>query len=199
MRDAVGQGLRRNASRTLQSRSRSSSTASPIPTMPEKSAPSWHSPSGSQSSLQSPLQPQPRFYPGEDENPFEVPESIFHDESVSSHDGYEPFGNSTHGGDRPLSTASTYSFASASTDQQEFRSKPPELDDGMDMDEIGIAQALFECTAIYPYSSTEDRQLNFEAGESIVVFGLNDNGWYFGKKVGKDTTGWFPASHCIQI
>ncbi|KAF8938256.1 hypothetical protein BGZ47_008659 [Haplosporangium gracile] len=206
MRDAVGQRLRRNASRPLQTRSRSSSTASPIPTTPGKSASSWHSPSGSQSSLQSPLQPQPRFYPGEDENPFEVPESIFHDGSVTSYDDYEPFGNNSRGGesysfggDRPLSTASTYSFASASTDQQEFRSKPPELDDGMDMDEIGIAQALFECTAIYPYSSTEDRQLNFEAGESIIVFGLNDNGWYFGKKVGKDTTGWFPASHCIQI
>ncbi|KAF9295124.1 hypothetical protein BGZ88_002749 [Linnemannia elongata] len=207
MRDAVGQRLRRNASRSHQTRSRSSSTASPVPTPTAgKSTPSWqHSPSGSQSSLQSPLQPQPRFYPGEDENPFEVPESIFHDgsSSVTSYDdGYEPFGNSRGGEsyDRPLSMASsTYSFGSASTDQQEFRSKPPELDDGMEMDEIGIAQALFECTAIYPYSSTEDRQLNFEAGESIVVFGLNDNGWYFGKKVGKDATGWFPASHCIQI
>ncbi|KAF9540190.1 hypothetical protein EC957_004589 [Mortierella hygrophila] len=208
MRDAVGQRLRRNASRSYQTRSRSSSTASPIPTTTAgKSTPSLHhSPSGSQSSLQSPLQPQPRFYPGEDENPFEVPESIFHDgsSSVTSYDdGYEPFGNNNRGGDfydRPLSMASsTYSFGSASTDQQEFRSKPPELDDGMEMDEIGIAQALFECTAIYPYTSTEDRQLNFEAGESIIVFGLNDNGWYFGKKVGKDTTGWFPASHCIQI
>ncbi|KAG0211934.1 hypothetical protein BGX33_003960 [Mortierella sp. NVP41] len=208
MRDAVGQRLKRNGSRQLQNRSRSSSIASPLPAVPEKGVPSWHSPSGSQGSLQSPLQPQPRFYPGEDENPFEVPESIFHDGSVTSYDDFEPFGNSRGndsntfggGGDgRPLSTASSYSFTSASTDQQEFRSKPPELDDGMDMDEIGIAQALFECTAIYPYSSTEDRQLNFEAGESIVVFGLNDNGWYFGKKVGKDTTGWFPASHCIQI
>ncbi|KAG0268840.1 hypothetical protein BGZ95_002298 [Linnemannia exigua] len=201
MRDAVEQRLR-NDSRQAQTLSRSSSTASPLPTTPGKSTPSWHSPSGSQASLQSPLQPQPRFYPGEDENPFEVPESIFHDGSVTSQDDYEPFGNShsnSFGGDRPLSMASTYSFASASTDQQEFRSKPPELDDGVDMDEIGIAQALFECTAIYPYSSTEDRQLNFEAGESIVVFGLNDNGWYFGKKVGKDTIGWFPASHCIQI
>ncbi|KAF9147414.1 hypothetical protein BG015_010964 [Linnemannia schmuckeri] len=206
MRDTVVQRLRRNASHPLQARSRSSPIASPIPTTPGKSAPSWHSPSESQSSLQSPLQPQPRFYPGEDENPFEVPESIFHDGSATSYDDYEPFGNNNRGdesysfgGDRPLSMASTYSFNSASTDQQEFCSKPPELDDGMDMDEIGIAQALFECTAIYPYSSTEDRQLNFEAGESIIVFGLNDNGWYFGKKVGKDTTGWFPASHCIQI
>jgi hypothetical protein len=152
------------------------------------------------------MQPQSRFYPGEDENPFEVPESIFHDGPISSHEDYEPFGNShgnedhhTTGGDRPLSIASTYSFASVGEDQQEFQSKPPELDDGMDTDEIGIAQALFECTAIYPYSSTEDRQLDFEAGENIVVFGLNDNGWYFGKKVGKEATGWFPASHCIQI
>ncbi|KAG0379281.1 hypothetical protein BGX24_001039 [Mortierella sp. AD032] len=192
MRDAVEQRLR-NDSRQAHTPSRRSSTASPLPTAPGKSTPSWHSPSGSQSSLQSPLQPQPRFYPGEDENPFEVPESIFHDGSVTSQDDYEPFGNShskSFGGDRPLSMASTYSYTSASTDQQEFRSKPPELDDGVDMDEIGIAQALFECTAIYPYSSTEDRQLNF---------GLNDNGWYFGKKVGKDTVGWFPASHCIQI
>ncbi|KAI8358936.1 hypothetical protein B0O80DRAFT_382637 [Mortierella sp. GBAus27b] len=59
--------------------------------------------------------------------------------------------------------------------------------------------ALFECTAIYPYSTSEDRQLTFEAGETIVVFGLNEDGWYFGKKVGRDQTGWFPASHCIQI
>ncbi|KAF9926697.1 hypothetical protein FBU30_003773 [Linnemannia zychae] len=198
MREAAGEQLRRNTSRQLHlTRSHSSSTASPLlPT--RKNTLSLHSPSGSQSSLQLPLQPEPRFYPGEDENPFEVPESIFHDGSVTSYDDtYEPF--SERGDDHRLSTASSYSYGSASTDQQEFRSKPPDLDEGMEADEIGLAQALFECTAIYPYNSNEERQLNFEAGESIIVFGLNDNGWYFGKKVGKDVTGWFPASHCIQI
>jgi len=159
--------------------------------------------------LQSPI--QPRFYPGEDENPFEMPESIFHDNGSSSSlsdefglyggGGRNVFGTSS--GDRPLSSASYASSGYGGRQQhyneEETQTKPPALDDGMDMDEIGIAQALFECTAIYPYQSVEDRQLNFEAGESIIVFGLNDDGWYFGKKVGKDTTGWFPASHCIQI
>ncbi|GJJ70554.1 hypothetical protein EMPS_02903 [Entomortierella parvispora] len=157
--------------------------------------------------LQSPI--QPRFYPGEDENPFEMPESIFHDNgSVSSFSdefgihgsgGRNVFGTSS---DRPLSSASYASSGYGGRqhyNEEETQTKPPALDDGMDMDEIGIAQALFECTAIYPYQSVEDRQLSFEAGESIIVFGLNDDGWYFGKKVGKDTTGWFPASHCIQI
>ncbi|KAG0013313.1 hypothetical protein BGZ80_011158 [Entomortierella chlamydospora] len=153
-------------------------------------------------SIQSPI--QPRYY-GEDENPFEIPESVFQDGSVVS-DDYEPFGNNYAAGsvfgNRPLSIASSsYSFGSGGggSDYHDFSHiKPPAMDDGMDADEIGLAQALFECTAIYPYSSTEDRQLSFEAGESIVVFGLNDDGWYFGKKVGKDVVGWFPASHCIQ-
>ncbi|KAF9363953.1 hypothetical protein BGX34_002933 [Mortierella sp. NVP85] len=146
-----------------------------------------------------------RYFPGEDENPFEIPESIFHDGSVTS-DEYEPFGNGDSRRNtmatsiRPLSSTSSYSFASGGSDYQDYStSKPPALDEGMDTDEIGITQALFECTAIYPYSTSEDRQLTFEAGESIVVFGLNDDGWYFGKKVGMDQTGWFPASHCIQI
>ncbi|KAF9157449.1 hypothetical protein BGX20_003949, partial [Mortierella sp. AD010] len=155
-------------------------------------------------SIQSPI--QPRYY-GEDENPFEIPGSVFQDGSVVS-DDYEPFGNNYASGsvfgNRPLSIASSsYSFGSGGgggSDYHDFSHiKPPAMDDGMDADEIGLAQALFECTAIYPYSSTEDRQLSFEAGESIVVFGLNDDGWYFGKKVGKDVVGWFPASHCIQI
>jgi hypothetical protein len=161
--------------------------------------------------LQSPI--QPRFYPGEDENPFEMPESIFHDNGSSPSladdiGGYgrssrSVFGSSSPMG-RPLSSASYasssgYSGTRQQYNDEEIQTKPPALDDGMDMDEIGIAQALFECTAIYPYQSVEDRQLSFEPGESIIVFGLNDDGWYFGKKVGKDTTGWFPASHCIQI
>ncbi|KAF9161554.1 hypothetical protein DFQ26_004428 [Actinomortierella ambigua] len=77
--------------------------------------------------------------------------------------------------------------------------RPPALDDGMDDDEIGLAQALFECTAIYPHQGEDARELTFVPGESIVVFGLNDNGWWFGKKIGKEAKGWFPASHCIQI
>ncbi|KAF9308230.1 hypothetical protein BG003_011398 [Podila horticola] len=195
---------KRRASSSLNyPRSRSSSNApSPLPTI---SSASWHSKSASHGallesptstemgSLQAPI--EPRYYPGEDENPFEMPDSIFHDGSVASEE-YEPFGSAAYSasGARPLSTASSYSYTE---DQQS--SRPPALDEGLDMDEIGIAQALFECTAIYPYQSNEDRQLNFEAGESIIVFGLNDDGWYFGKKVGKEATGWFPASHCIQI
>ncbi|KAF9194572.1 hypothetical protein BGZ50_006085 [Haplosporangium sp. Z 11] len=217
---------KRSTSFNLPSRPRSSSNALPMASRPhDEPSSSWHSKSASHGgrvemlssptdmeSFQKPM--QPRYYPGEDENPFEMPESVFQDGSVTSED-YEPFGNNSGTGSirnnsefgrdvfgRPLSTASSsYSFSSLSTDpyQQQQSDKPPELDEGMDMDEIGIAQALFECTAIYPYSSNEGRQLSFEAGESIVVFGLNDNGWYFGKKIGKDATGWFPASHCIQI
>ncbi|KAF9955697.1 hypothetical protein BGZ72_003491 [Mortierella alpina] len=204
---------RRRSTLSLPSHSRSSSNASALPPlqMPVSGQAPWNSKSASQllasptemASLEEPL--QPRYY--EDDNPFEMPESIFSDDyETNSNSGNSSiqsrnvFGAS--GMTRPLSTASSYSFSSvASMDhsQQQQSEKPPALDDGMDMDEIGIAQALFECTAIYPYSSTEDRQLNFEAGESIVVFGLNEDGWYFGKKVGKEQTGWFPASHCIQI
>ncbi|KAG0053694.1 hypothetical protein BGZ83_000578 [Gryganskiella cystojenkinii] len=157
--------------------------------------------------LQSPI--QSRYYPGQDENPFEMPESIFHDNGSSSSlsDDFYSSRNVFGGTDRPLSSASYASstgYGGSSSrhhqyNDEEIQTKPPALDDGMDMDEIGIAQALFECTAIYPYQSVEGRQLSFEAGESIVVFGLNDDGWYFGKKVGKEATGWFPASHCIQI
>ncbi|KAI1302996.1 hypothetical protein EDD11_005449 [Mortierella claussenii] len=217
------QRRRRSASVSLPlSLSRRSSSASPSPMhTPTYEKQPWHSKSSSQgsSSIQSSFQLQSRYYPGEDENPFEIPESIFHDGSVASFDDYEPFGGTgsgggghssrnsgMFGGSRPMSVASSsFSFNSGGggvnhTDYQEFaNSKPPALDEGMDADEIGIAQALFECTAIYPYTSTEDRQLSFEAGESIVVFGLNEDGWYFGKKVGKSATGWFPASHCIQI
>ncbi|KAF8932122.1 hypothetical protein BGZ58_007214 [Dissophora ornata] len=225
MRNTSERRRRKGVSVSLPPRPRSSSNASPSPLHTHQSErSSWHTKSASQGTLvsptdmgmlQSPLQPQPRYYPGEDENPFEMPESIFHEGSVASED-YEPFGNSSSGrnvfGARPSSAASSsYSFNSggfggsgggggSGVDYNDFvNSKPPALDDGMDADEIGIAQALFECTAIYPYTSTEDRQLSFEAGESIVVFGLNEDGWYFGKKVGKETTGWFPASHCIQI
>ncbi|KAG0301457.1 hypothetical protein BGZ98_008339 [Dissophora globulifera] len=235
----VSQRRRRTHSLNLPPRSRSSSNASRSPMQtPGSDRYSWQSKMASShqgAMVESPtasefLQPplQPRYYPGEDENPFEMPESIFHEGSVVSEE-YEPFGRngSISSGSsrnifesgRPLSTASSaYSFQSGgngsgsgfgghghghghgASEYDEFaNSKPPALDDGMDADEIGIAQALFECTAIYPYSSTEERQLSFEAGESIVVFGLNEDGWYFGKKVGKDTTGWFPASHCIQI
>ncbi|KAF9943340.1 hypothetical protein BGZ67_000019 [Mortierella alpina] len=204
---------RRRSTLSLPSRSRSSSNASALPPLqtPVSGQAPWSSKSASQllasptemASLEEPM--QARYY--EDDNPFEMPESIFSDDyetnsnsGASSIRSRNVFGSS--GMARPLSTASSYSFSSvASMDhsQPQQSEKPPALDDGMDMDEIGIAQALFECTAIYPYSSTEDRQLNFEAGESIVVFGLNEDGWYFGKKVGKEQTGWFPASHCIQI
>ncbi|KAG0203477.1 hypothetical protein BGX31_003367 [Mortierella sp. GBA43] len=217
---------KRAASMSLHSRSRNSSTASHSPMLsPISERGSWHtkSGSGSGSGSRSDLVASPtdgtlpslqlRYFPGEDENPFEIPESIFQDGSVASSDDYEPFGNNrryTLGGvsTRPLSSTSSYSHTSGGSggggggggDYQDYStSKPPALDEGMDADEIGITQALFECTAIYPYSTSEDRQLTFEAGETIVVFGLNEDGWYFGKKVGRDQTGWFPASHCIQI
>ncbi|KAF9101958.1 hypothetical protein BGX27_011245 [Mortierella sp. AM989] len=225
---ATDQRRRQANSLALPPRSNSRSGSTSPMHSPVQDQTSWHSKSASQGrpldsptsmgSFQPPI--RPRYYPGEDENPFEMPESIFHEGSVVS-DDYEPFGNSyaaspNNGGrgggsgvfgNRPPSTASSsYSFGSGGggggggSEYQDFsNSKPPALDDGLDADEIGLAQALFECTAIYPYTSTEGRQLSFEAGESIVVFGLNDDGWYFGKKVGKDTMGWFPASHCIQI
>ncbi|KAG0334714.1 hypothetical protein BG004_000295, partial [Podila humilis] len=180
---------RKSGSTLSSSRSRSSSSAPP-PLLSNTST-SWSSKSASHGaliespsasemgSLQSPL--QPRYYPGEDENPFEIPESIFQDE-VSEE--YEPFGPQTYSssGARPISSASSYSYKDYNQQQQQD-SRPPALDEGLDDDEIGIAQALFECTSIYPYQSQEARQLNFDAGESIIVFGLNENGWYFGKKV----------------
>ncbi|KAF9580872.1 hypothetical protein BGW38_002302 [Lunasporangiospora selenospora] len=138
----------------------------------------------------------PRYYPGEDENPFEMPESIFQDGmSVASDDIFD---GRTNVFGQPLS-ADTSTYSLSSTTEPSLGNGPPALDEGMDMDEIGLAQALFECTAIYPYSSKEERQLSFDAGESIIVFGLNEDGWYFGKKVGKEVTGWFPSSYTIQI
>ncbi|KAG0209136.1 hypothetical protein BGX28_010515 [Mortierella sp. GBA30] len=196
----TAQRRRRSTSATLPSRSRSSSTASPLPEQtPVSGQPSWHSKSGSQLlasptemvSIQEPI--VPRYY--EADNPFEMPESIFSDDYETNSNSGSGSGSSrsrnifgSGSAARPLSTASSsYSFSSAASmdysQPVQQSEKPPALDEGMDMDEIGIAQALFECTAIYPYSSTEDRQLNFEAGESIVVFGLNEDGWYFGKKV----------------
>ncbi|KAF9415575.1 hypothetical protein BGZ94_000061 [Podila epigama] len=171
---------RRGKSSLGYSRSRSSSNAtSPLP---DSTSASWHSKSASQgaASETSTFEEQgmfheSRYYPGEDENPFEMPESIFHDESVAS-DEYEPFGATAYSS-RSLSETSYYPSS-----EKEQSSQPPPLDMGLDADEIGIAQALFECTAIYPYQSNESRQLTFEAGENIIVFGMNDD-WYFGKKV----------------
>ncbi|KAG0233704.1 hypothetical protein BGW42_007290 [Actinomortierella wolfii] len=156
----------------------------------------------------------PRYFPSAYENPFEV-ESIF-DDDASSVDGSEDFGASSSRRTSALRASgsssldifgglneSTSSFGSASNiskaSSSQTMTRPPALDDGMDDDEIGLAQALFECTAIYPYQGEDARELTFVPGESIIVFGLNDNGWWFGKKVGKDAKGWFPANHCIQI
>ncbi|KAF9957920.1 hypothetical protein BGZ65_001776 [Modicella reniformis] len=186
MREA-SQRRKRSASISLHSRSRNASTASRSPMLtPSIEKTSWHSNSPTELLPRLPI--QSRFFPGEDENPFEIPESIFHDGSVTS-DDYEPFGNSydrnafgSGDGKRPLSGTSFNSGSGSGEYQDYSTSKPPAMDEGTDTDEIGIAQALFECTAIYPYSSSEERQLSFVAGESIVVFGLNEDGWYFGKK-----------------
>src|SRR5690554_3167421 len=132
----TAQRRKRCASVNLPSRRRSSSNASPTTSRPHNdSSSSWHSKSvshgGRVEMLSSPTDlgsfqelTQPRYYPGEDENPFEMPESVFHDGSVTS-DDYEPFGNnngagsiSSNGGlgrdvfGRPLSTSSSsYSFS----------------------------------------------------------------------------------------
>ncbi|KAF9968114.1 hypothetical protein BGZ73_000246, partial [Actinomortierella ambigua] len=152
--------------------------------------------------------PMPRFFPSAYENPFEM-ESVFDDDASGSVVDSDDFGFAASrppgtvsgggGGSLRTSTSSIDLFATGRAGSGSgFSARPPALDDGMDDDEIGLAQALFECTAIYPYQGEDSRELSFVPGESIVVFGLNE-GWWFGKKVGKQAKGWFPASHCIQI
>src|SRR6218665_3960532 len=60
-----------------------------------------------------------------------------------------------------------------------------------------FVSGVAECKALYPYRATEDGDINFDAGDVIVVVEKQDNGWWRGYH--GDDHGFFPGSYVQQV
>jgi neuronal guanine nucleotide exchange factor len=60
------------------------------------------------------------------------------------------------------------------------------------------SQRNLQVEAIFLYEAKRDDELSFTVGDIIRVSQIQPDGWYYGRKLSTDETGWFPGNYCAE-